>query len=63
MTEAKKRFLLRPWVRAIHRDVGYLAVGLTLVLLGLYVLGTLLRQGTSFVPRSRGFMRASKRTT
>jgi high-affinity nickel permease len=29
------------------------AVGFTLVLLGLYVLGTLLRQGTSFVPRSR----------
>ena len=31
MTEAKKPFLLRPWVRAIHRDMGYLAVGLTLV--------------------------------
>lgn len=29
------------------------AVGFTLVLLGLYVLGTLLRQGTSYVPRSR----------
>jgi hypothetical protein len=29
------------------------AVGFTLVLLGLYVLGTLLRQGASFVPRSR----------
>jgi high-affinity nickel-transport protein len=29
------------------------AVGFTLVWLGLYVLGTLLRQGTSFVPRSR----------
>jgi high-affinity nickel-transport protein len=29
------------------------AVGFTLVLLGLYVLGTLLQQGTSFVPRSR----------
>jgi high-affinity nickel-transport protein len=28
-------------------------VGFTLVLLGLYVLGTLLRQGASFVPRSR----------
>lgn len=26
-----KRPLLRPWVRAIHRDLGYLAVGLTLV--------------------------------
>jgi hypothetical protein len=31
VTEAKKPFLLRPWVRAIHRDMGYLAVGLTLV--------------------------------
>jgi high-affinity nickel permease len=29
------------------------AVGLTLVLLGLYVLGTLLRQKTSYVPKSR----------
>lgn len=29
------------------------AVGFTLMLLGLYVLGTLLRQGTSFAPRSR----------
>jgi high-affinity nickel-transport protein len=29
------------------------AVGLTLVLLGLYVLGTLLRKGSSHVPRSR----------
>lgn len=29
------------------------AVGFTLVLLGLYVLGTLLRQGAGFVPRSR----------
>ena len=27
----KRRFLLRPWVRAIHRDAGYFAVGLTLV--------------------------------
>jgi len=27
----KKKFLLRPWVRAIHRDMGYTAVGLTLV--------------------------------
>jgi hypothetical protein len=26
-----RRFLLRPWVRAIHRDAGYFAVGLTLV--------------------------------
>jgi high-affinity nickel permease len=29
------------------------AVGLTLLLLGVYVLGTLLRQGAAFVPRSR----------
>jgi high-affinity nickel-transport protein len=29
------------------------AVGLTLLLLGVYVLGTLLRQGSAFVPRSR----------
>ncbi len=28
---SKKGFLLRPWVRAIHRDVGYVAVGLTIV--------------------------------
>jgi len=27
----KRGFLLRPWVRAVHRDAGYLAVGLTLV--------------------------------
>ena len=27
----KRRFLLRPWLRAIHRDAGYLGVGLTLV--------------------------------
>jgi uncharacterized protein len=26
-----RRFLLRPWVRAIHRDAGYVGVGLTLV--------------------------------
>lgn len=26
-----RRFLLRPWLRAVHRDAGYLAVGLTLV--------------------------------
>jgi hypothetical protein len=26
-----RRLLLRPWVRALHRDLGYLAVGLTLV--------------------------------
>lgn len=28
---AKRRFLLRPWLRAIHRDAGYFGVGLTLV--------------------------------
>ncbi len=27
----KRRFQLRPWVRAIHRDAGYFGVGLTLV--------------------------------
>ena len=27
----KRRFKLRPWLRALHRDLGYLAVGLTLV--------------------------------
>lgn len=27
----KRRFLLRPWIRAIHRDSGYLVVGLTFV--------------------------------
>ncbi|MFO0632836.1 MAG: PepSY-associated TM helix domain-containing protein [Nannocystaceae bacterium] len=26
-----RRFKLRPWLRALHRDLGYLAVGLTLV--------------------------------
>jgi len=31
LTRAKRRFQLRPWVRAIHRDAGYLGVGLTLV--------------------------------
>lgn len=29
--KAPKRFSLRAWVRAVHRDAGYLAVGLTLV--------------------------------
>lgn len=29
--QARKRFLLRPWLRAIHRDAGYFGVGLTLV--------------------------------
>ncbi|HYP87634.1 MAG TPA: hypothetical protein VEQ59_05765 [Polyangiaceae bacterium] len=28
---AKRRFQLRPWLRAVHRDAGYLGVGLTLV--------------------------------
>jgi uncharacterized protein len=28
---ARRRFLLRPWLRALHRDAGYLGVGLTLV--------------------------------
>jgi hypothetical protein len=27
----RKRFSLRPWLRALHRDLGYLAVGLTFV--------------------------------
>jgi len=27
----KKRFKWRPWLRALHRDLGYLAVGLTFV--------------------------------
>ena len=33
MSDAVKprKALLRPWVRAIHRDAGYLAVGLTIV--------------------------------
>ncbi len=26
-----RRFKIRPWLRALHRDVGYLAVGLTVV--------------------------------
>jgi hypothetical protein len=29
--KAKPRFPVRPWLRAIHRDAGYVAVGLTLV--------------------------------
>ncbi len=29
--ERKKRFKWRPWLRALHRDFGYLAVGLTFV--------------------------------
>ena len=28
---SQRRFLLRPWLRAIHRDFGYFGVGLTLV--------------------------------
>jgi hypothetical protein len=31
MAEARRRFSLRPWLRALHRDLGNLAVGLTLV--------------------------------
>jgi hypothetical protein len=27
----RRKFLLRPWIRAIHRDAGYFGVGLTLV--------------------------------
>ena len=27
----RRKFLLRPWVRALHRDAGYFGVGLTLV--------------------------------
>lgn len=28
---SRRRFQLRPWLRAVHRDAGYLGVGLTLV--------------------------------
>ncbi len=28
---ARKKFKLRPWLRAFHRDIGYFAVGLTVV--------------------------------
>jgi uncharacterized protein len=28
---ARSRFRLRPWVRALHRDIGYFSVGLTFV--------------------------------
>lgn len=28
---SRRRFSLRPWLRALHRDAGYLGVGLTLV--------------------------------
>src|SRR5690348_18015606 len=31
VVRAKRRFQLRPWLRAIHRDAGYFGVGLTLV--------------------------------
>jgi hypothetical protein len=27
----RRKFLLRPWLRAFHRDIGYFAVGLTIV--------------------------------
>jgi len=30
-TASQRRFQLRPWVRALHRDAGYFVVGLTLV--------------------------------
>ncbi len=30
-TGRRNKFLLRPWVRALHRDLGYTAVGLTFV--------------------------------
>ncbi len=30
-TQRKKKFKWRPWLRALHRDLGYLAVGLTFV--------------------------------
>ena len=28
---ARARFRWRPWIRAIHRDVGYFSVGLTFI--------------------------------
>jgi len=28
---ARRKFLLRPWIRAIHRDAGYFGIGLTLI--------------------------------
>ncbi|WP_394833550.1 PepSY-associated TM helix domain-containing protein [Pendulispora rubella] len=31
MADGSSRFLLRPWLRAIHRDIGYVAVGLTFI--------------------------------
>lgn len=31
MTTEKRKFVWRAWLRAVHRDAGYLAVGLTLV--------------------------------
>jgi hypothetical protein len=31
VSRVKRRFQLRPWVRALHRDAGYFGVGLTLV--------------------------------
>jgi uncharacterized protein len=30
-TAAKRRFAFRPWLRALHRDIGYLAVGFTVI--------------------------------
>jgi len=31
LAERRRKFNFRPWLRALHRDVGYLAVGLTVV--------------------------------
>ncbi len=31
MADGQKRLRLRPWLRALHRDLGYVAVGLTFV--------------------------------
>jgi len=30
-TERRRKLNLRPWLRALHRDIGYFAVGLTIV--------------------------------
>jgi len=30
-TERRRKMALRPWLRALHRDIGYFAVGLTIV--------------------------------
>ncbi|MFZ5897410.1 MAG: PepSY-associated TM helix domain-containing protein [Myxococcota bacterium] len=31
LPSTRKRFNLRPWLRALHRDIGYLAVGFTFI--------------------------------